>query len=44
MGVSPVLQGGDAGGPAIRFLVLGAVRRDDAGGVGQPCGVLNSYK
>ena len=39
-GVRPVLQVFYTGGTIVRFGVLGAVRRDDKGGAGQPCGVL----
>ena len=38
-GVRPVLQGGDTGVPDVWDGVLGAVRRDDLGGGGHPCGV-----
>ena len=43
-GVSPVLQGGDTGGPVIQLGVLGSVRRNDAGGGGHLRGVSKSYQ
>ena len=38
-GISPVLQGGDTGGPDVQVRVLGYVKRDDEVSGRHPCGV-----
>ena len=38
-GVSPIILGSDTDGPAVWIRVLGAVRCDDEGSGGHPCGV-----
>ena len=38
--VSPVLKFGDTGGPVVQVIVLDSIRRNDAGGGGNTCGVL----
>ena len=42
MGIIPILRGGDTGCISVWVRVLGAIRRNDAGGGGNPQGVSNS--
>ena len=42
-GVSPVLQDGDTGGPAVGIVFLGYIGHYYEGGVGLPCGVPPPY-